>query len=416
MSSYGYLDPVRARTVSGWACDRADPARILTVEVVINRSRAGQTKANMLRRDLTEAGIGNGRHGFLFPIPEEIEEVRSVEAYVAGHPEPLGPPAQNAIDAGSNRPLPAEWRSADGTYAFPSFFILGAAKSGTTSLHHYLQQCPGVLMSDPKEPYFFEDEYEWGAAFYFNRYFSAWNGERVVGEARHRNLYLPWVAERIHNHNPAAHLVVILRNPVERAISHWWHWVVPQFEKLPLKEALMADLRRIETAPQLPVQEQIARYRAVLAEGRDGPFRTYWCESGFRTYLDSGYYLEQIERYVRLFGRERLHVMLLDDLIAAPQSTMAELLKFLDVDPRYAELIEYDVCNRSLDGMLEHVDEDVLAWLDEHFAPHNRRLASFLGRSLGCWDDAFRGRTPGGSPAASRRLDPASSSLATGRL
>jgi hypothetical protein len=389
MSSYGgYLDPVRDRTVSGWAFDPANPNHALPVEVIINGAHAGRAVANVFRRDLAELGMGSGHHGFMFPIPDAIGQVRTAEAYIAGQPHPLACSPLGLVDEHTNRPLPEEWKSGPSTYALPSFFILGAAKSGTTSLHYYLKECPGILMSDPKEPYFFEDEYERGATFYFNSYFSKWNGERVVGEARHRNLYLPWVAERIHAYNPAAGLIVILRNPVERAISHWWHWrheSAWRAEQLPLKDALAANLRRIETAPV----QQLAHYKSVLELDRDGPFRMYVNEGGLRTYLDSGYYLDQIERYVRLFGRRRVHVVLLDDLIAAPQATVAGVLEFLGSNPRYAEQIEYPVCNRSVPGMMEHVDDGVVGWLKDHYAPHNERLAAFLGRPLACWDEPF---------------------------
>ena len=114
----------------------------------------------------------------------------------------------------------------------PNLFILGAAKCGTWTLHGCLAAQAQVCMSDPKEPFFFEAQFEQGLDHYHRTYFGHWNGERLIGESRHRNLYLPYVPERIHRVSPEARLIVMVRNPIERAYSHWWHWYSRGFERL----------------------------------------------------------------------------------------------------------------------------------------------------------------------------------------
>jgi len=155
------------------------------------------------------------------------------------------------------RSLPSAWIDNE-HYRYPSVFVLGAAKSSTTSLHVCLDQHPNVFMSRPKEPLFFEAEYVRGAEFYFNKYFRGWRGEAVVGESRHRNLYLPYVAARIARYNPGAKLIVLLRNPAERAVSHWWHWRSRNLELLPAQAAFEADLERIQTGDTLMLPHEIA--------------------------------------------------------------------------------------------------------------------------------------------------------------
>ena len=103
----------------------------------------------------------------------------------------------------------------------PNFFILGAARCGTTSLYRYLQRHPDVFMATPKEPKFFEAEWSEGAEYYWSRYFTDWDGEPLAGEARPANLFLPFVPERISRLAPEARLLVILRDPVHRAYSSW---------------------------------------------------------------------------------------------------------------------------------------------------------------------------------------------------
>jgi hypothetical protein len=377
----GFLDATAHRVVYGWSWDAMHPDRALTVSLTVNGAFAGYALANVFRSDLRDHGIGDGRHAFEFALPAGIDSVDSVEAHIAGTSHRLTPSSAEPVEAESNRPLPAAWRPIQGKYAYPNFFILGAAKCGTTSLHYYLSECQGVLMSDPKEPYYFEAQHQWGAAYYFNRYFSKWNGEGAVGEARHRNLYQPHVPQRIHGYNPDARLIVILRNPVERAVSHWWHWYSCGAEKLSLQSALMADLRRIhEDAVEPANQPWEERYVQALYEGR---------EPELRTYLDSGYYMRQMDRYIELFGAERLHTVLFDDFVADPAAAVAGTLRFLDLDESQAARIAYPVCNRSSAGMWNHADGEMLDWLRAHYAPHNRRLEQFLGRSLEAWDKPF---------------------------
>ena len=136
-----------------------------------------------------------------------------------------------------------------------NFFILGAARSGTTSLYQYLARHPDVLMSTPKEPVFFEAEYENGLAYYRDRYFKGWNGEPALGEARPANLLLSYVAPRIRESFPDAKLVAILRNPVDRAYSHWWVKYCDGIEKRAFVAAVEENLARIASGVRFEGQE-----------------------------------------------------------------------------------------------------------------------------------------------------------------
>jgi len=285
----------------------------------------------------------------------------------------------------SGRPLPEEWQTG-GRIHYPSLFLLGAAKCATTSLHAWLDAHPDIFMSRPKEPVFFEAEYRHGLEFYFRKYFGGWDGQRIVGEARHRNLYLPFVPARIHRLNSEAKLLAVLRHPAERAVSHWWVWRARWgMEQLPLAEALRADLERIEAGHKFESEAAAARYAESIYSDIRSPHRTY---------LDSGYYAEQVERYIALFGRDRLHVVFFEDLAARPKEVMEGIFRFLDVDPAYASQIEYFHLNASPPGALEQVDGRTEGWLIEHYRPHNRRLEKLLGRPTTQWDRSFVGCQP----------------------
>lgn len=266
----------------------------------------------------------------------------------------------------------------------PNFFILGAAKSGTTTLHLYFKDSPLICMSNPKEPFFFEAEFSLGLGYYQRRYFAHWRGESVIGEARHRNLYLPYMPSRIVEINPQAKFLVIVRNPVERAYSHWWHWRSLDVEQLPFRDAIEADYARIQRGYRLETPQEAARYCGTLDSSGKGIYRTY---------VDSGYYFEQIERYCRLFSPEQVKVVLLDDLRTMPYQTIHEIELFLGV-PYYQE-VGFQVRHsneffppRELigDQTRGSMDADTAAWLIEHYKPHNTRLQAFLQRDLTHWD------------------------------
>lgn len=201
------------------------------------------------------------------------------------------------------------------------FFILGAAKCGTSSLFYYLDQHPEIYIADKKEPFFFEKEFDKGYEYYWKTYFSNWKGEKLVGDARHRNLYLPYIPVRIAKIFPNTKLIVIVRNPIDRAYSHYNHRKVRRIEKGSFEDAIAKDLKRIEKYDFINSKDKIAEYSKNLKP--DG-------SSLHSTIIDSGYYAEQIERYLKYFKRNQLHIVFLEDLKFNNKDTYFNILKFLD--------------------------------------------------------------------------------------
>lgn len=215
----------------------------------------------------------------------------------------------------------------------PTFLVLGAAKSGTTSLCAALARHRDVFFSDPKEPVFFEREYERGLEYYWAEYFSGWSGQPVAGEGRVYHLYLPFVPERIRESLPEARLVAVLRDPVERAHSHWWHRVTRGYERRSFDEAVRDELREIESgrtfraarSPELWARNFFPGTRGTHADVREV------------RYLEMGHYAEQLRRYLRLFPDDRLRVLRFEALVREPSTILAELFSFLGVDPTRGE-------------------------------------------------------------------------------
>ncbi len=295
----------------------------------------------------------------------------------------------------------------------PNLFILGAAKCGSTTLHAMLDRHPDACMADPKEPFFYETEFSKGQDFNHKKYFSHFQGEPIIGDSRHRNLYLPYVAERIYETNPQAKLVVILRDPVARAFSHWMMLHRNGDEDLSFEDAIHEDLARIQSGKRMTTpEEQSGHDQNLERPGRRHGLGIY------RTFVDTGYYAEQLQIYLNLFKRDQLHVIIFEEFIKDQEGTLDELMKFVGLDPdRMGEVgntqegaappqffrsefvktlvwkwglaklvpkrIKLWISKKGLRKAKErHFTEKMISELTAHFGPHNEALERLLGRKL----------------------------------
>lgn len=184
----------------------------------------------------------------------------------------------------------------------PNFLIIGAPRAGTTSLYHYLRQHPDVYMSPLKEGryFWFEGQPE-GHPFTRNRasyerLFVAATSQRAVGEASPQYLGSTTGAERIAADIPSARLIVSLRNPADRAYSSYLFRRRNGTERGTMEEAL-----------------------------RPGTY-----------HFDTGLYHQRLVRYFARFARDRIKVLLFDDLVTDPRAVLRELHRFLEIDPDFA--------------------------------------------------------------------------------
>lgn len=181
----------------------------------------------------------------------------------------------------------------------PNFLIIGAAKAGTTSLHHYLRQHPDIYLPPVKETNFFWTEARAHGRktvptlAAYERLFDGAGRAGAVGEISPQYLNSATAAERIRRDLPGVRLVVSLRNPAERAWSDY--------------------LGRV----------RILRERGTFEEAMrpGGP-----C-------LESGYYFPRLKRYYERFPRERIHVMLYEEFAADPHAALRSVFIFLGVEP-----------------------------------------------------------------------------------
>lgn len=210
----------------------------------------------------------------------------------------------------------------------PNLFVVGAAKSGTTSLHYYLGQHPSIFMAMPKEPHFFsqiEPSPELAPMFPhiasesdYLALFKHAEGAQWRGEASTSYLWSESVPERISKLRTNPRFLAILRDPVERAYSHYLNDVREGFQRKSFEESIDEEIERSE------------------------PPR--WGADPL--YLQIGYYGHQIERYFDAFGRERVLVLVFEEFFQDPNKAMASVFEFLGVDSLFASTLSLEAKNR----------------------------------------------------------------------
>ena len=194
----------------------------------------------------------------------------------------------------------------------PNFFILGAAKSGTTSLYHYLNQHPEVFLSPVKEPTFFcEDFQQVKNPIQYFELFDGATDEKIIGEASHGYLTDPKVPRVLKSLFPDAKFVIILRNPAERAFSLYQHMRRQRFESISTFEKAL--------------KEEEARVKSEDFKNNNPQyFHNY-------LYFQSGFYGQQIQRYFELFDSKNFHITTLDKLKSDFENTMHRIYTFLNI-------------------------------------------------------------------------------------
>jgi hypothetical protein len=197
---------------------------------------------------------------------------------------------------------------------WPNFFLVGAAKAGTTSLYAYLSQHPEVFFPAIKEPHYFTQVRPSAEQWFFIeaitkrsaylRLFAGADGHAVVGDASPSYLWHPEVPQRIREAAPTARIAMILRDPLDRAYSHYLMDFREGVQHRPFYQALLEDMNR-------PVRGWGVSY----------------------LYYELGLYSEQVQRYLDIFGPDRIKILLFDEFRCDVKRALRDVALFLDLDP-----------------------------------------------------------------------------------
>lgn len=272
---------------------------------------------------------------------------------------------------GAKQVLARYARLTAGSRPLPDFLIIGTKRGGTTSLWNYLLRHPLVPRLFPawntKTSHYFEQNWPRGLDWYHSHFptrrqraalEARHGGPCRVGEAAPLYMFHPLAPGRVHRAMPEVRLIVLLRDPVERAFSHWKERRTEGREPLQFAAALDAEARR--TAGE---RERLTTDPTYFSEPYD-----------WHTYRARGRYLEHLSPWLELFDRRQFLFLASESLYRDPALTYRRTLEFLGL-PQH-ELGDYRVFN---DRRSAPMDETVRQELTDHFRPHSRALQERLG-------------------------------------
>jgi hypothetical protein len=239
------------------------------------------------------------------------------------------------------------------------FIVCGTQKGGTSALDAYLREHPEICMADAKEVHFFDDETIFrNMSPDYSAYHSKFSPEpshKILGEAT--PIYMYWfdAPKRIWQYNPNMKLIVILRNPVDRAYSHW-------------------NMEKSRNADRLSFWEAIHLERERCRESLPFQHRVY-------SYVDRGFYLEQLRRLWTYFREEQVLILKNEELRNQPQETLRKVFNFLQVDPSHV-VEPKDVHSLSYGSLCNIREREYLRSIYVH---EIRNIESTLGWDCSNW-------------------------------
>ena len=244
----------------------------------------------------------------------------------------------------------------------PDFIILGAQKAGTTSLFSWLGAHPRVRPPQRKEIHFFATHFVNGLPWYQAQFPPPEPGT-WTGEASPYTLYHPLAAERLAATYPHARLIVLLRNPIDRALSHYHHVCRSGMEHLDFATAISLEGLRLEG------EEDKLRRDARYVSLNHRRF----------SYLSRGLYARQLRHWLRFFPRTQLHLLLFEDLVRDPAAALQSVEDFVGL-PRW-QPDAFPAENTG--GRYPPMPPPLRAALADFFREPNARIAEILGRDPG---------------------------------
>lgn len=254
--------------------------------------------------------------------------------------------------------------------SMPDYLILGGQRCGTTSLHFYLSQHPGVLPARlTKGVHWFDVAYGQSPAWYRSHFPLDAVRDRaarrlgyrpITGEGSPAYLFHPFVPGRVRLQMPDARVIALLRDPSARAWSAYHHERKRGFEELSFVDALDAEPSRLAGQAE----------RLAAPDGHSYEFTHHG-------YVARGRYAEQLERWFEALGREQVLVLFTTDLDRDPITTMGQVHRFLGLPS-----VPPDVHGRWNKQDTRELAPELRARLHEAFAEPDRRLADLLGGDL----------------------------------
>ena len=254
----------------------------------------------------------------------------------------------------------------------PDFLVIGSSKSGTTSFHYYITQHPNIVAE--RNIHFFDhashNGIKWYRAYFPTKTYKNYKKlvhkkKLIVGDQTATYLFHPLVSKRVYNTIPNAKLIVILRNPVDRAYSDYQHQVREGVETRTFEDAIKSELKRIEIGKKEP---------SFIMNIDDFIIHPVF------SYLRYGIYVDFIKAWMQFFTKEQFLILPTYELNNNHEEFLKRAFEFLNVPNCKVNGLE-----RKNVGEYKKLDESTRKLLVDYYKPHNERLFKLLGKNFG-WD------------------------------
>ena len=256
------------------------------------------------------------------------------------------------------------------THILPDFLIIGAARSGTTSLYEYLSQHPSVIPGVGKEVYFFDKNFSKGINWYKSFFPTKLSKSKLenkqkrsclTGEATPRYLYHPHTPKRVFDLIPNVKLIILLRNPIDRSFSHYQMEYSSGHEKLSFEDATFQEQERIK-------------------DDKEKMFTNdsfYSVEFYRKSYLTRGIYVDQLKRWFEYFPREQFLILKSEDFYSKTSEVYQQVLDFLG-------LSKFELNSFKAHRMRKYstISANTREKLTDYFRPYNEQLYQLLDRNF----------------------------------
>jgi len=256
----------------------------------------------------------------------------------------------------------------------PDFLIIGGQKCGTSSFYRNLVKHPSIVPAFDKEIYFFNGKFHKGINWYrthfpllpYKYYVTKICRQKfLTGEATPGYIFHPHVPKRVSEVLPHVKIIVLLRNPVDRAYSHYHHEVRKKRETLSFEDAIKTEEERLRGEFEKLIKNE--RYKSFN-------YIHY-------SYLARGIYVDQLQRWNNFFKKEQILILKSEDFFRDTQTSFDQALQFLGL-PGW----QVNDFRKAHVGYYPKMDTAIRNRLLNYFKPHNHKLYEYLGINFG-WDE-----------------------------
>lgn len=256
-------------------------------------------------------------------------------------------------------------------HVLPDFLIIGFVKCGTTSLYQYLLEHPNVYAASGKEIDYFDRLYSRGINWYkvkFPLKIKKYSEKKfITGEATPRYVEHPHALNRIKKTIPRAKFIVLLRNPIDRAYSHYNQNIHLDFESRSFENALDHEHERIK-----------GRYEKMQKNQN-----YYSWDYDIYGYLEHGLYADKLERWFKEFPREQFHFIQTEEFLKNTDKTYEKVLEFLNL-PKFT--VKQFKRYKEREYKIPKITTSLRKKLIEFYNPHNEKLYDLIGTNFH-WDE-----------------------------